>query len=585
MENTEKKFYFKSFFNFFYNHMWLTVIILTTLSLIVSCGFLVFTTYDNSSILAGSSANDIFYHVNRIQGIADAWKGNGFLSFVSIYPNAINGYGYLSSLFYPDLFLYLPAILVYFGIPAINAYFFFMFLIGIIMGLIMYGFAKKLFKNKNVALVTSLLYVTQNYVIFDMFRRSALGEVLGLLFILIGCIGIYNLLHENYSKPHILLIAILGLTYSHLISLLFFALCLIVVVLINAKKLFTNKSFYLKTITIFILYLVLSLGFFLPFIRVNLLDEYMFSDPWTHVVNNQFNIIDVFFREMGIGIVFIFLIVFLRLKIKRTDENQNTIKIIDKLILAIIIISLIATGLFPWSYSIVSKTLGVVQYPWRVNMLLTPIAPILIVLLMKEFTLNRVKFSFNRFALLLVIIIPIYNMVGTIIAVGTDRLYFNYNSVSMAEYLPLSEHDRWEMLTHFSNNSQIVDSNGETINFTRDENTTNIYFNSTSDTSYYDLPLICYVDYVATINYNGEQETLKIEKNEYGAIRVLTNGLNGEVNVTYVTPKAHKIAVNTSFISAVLLIVGYSTYLIIKTNKKRKKSQPTKVNPIGVTSN
>ena len=85
MENTEKKFYFKSFFNFFYNHMWLTVIILTTLSLIVSCGFLVFTTYDNSSILAGSSANDIFYHVNRIQGIADAWKGNGFLSFVSIY--------------------------------------------------------------------------------------------------------------------------------------------------------------------------------------------------------------------------------------------------------------------------------------------------------------------------------------------------------------------------------------------------------------------------------------------------------------------------------------------------------------------
>ena len=215
--------------------MWILVVILSTLILLFECGFLVFTTSNNSTMLGSAGGCDILFHTNRIQGIADAWRGSYLFSLVPIYPNAAYGYGYLSSYFYSDLFLYIPAIFVYFGMPVFSAYFIFMFAIGITMSLIMYNFCKKIFKSKNLGLLGSLLYISQNFIILDMFRRSALGEMLGLLFILIGFIGIYNMLYEDFSKPYILLIAMFGLTYSHLISLLLFTLALIIIVLFNCK--------------------------------------------------------------------------------------------------------------------------------------------------------------------------------------------------------------------------------------------------------------------------------------------------------------------------------------------------------------
>ena len=62
------------------------------------------------SALTGS---DLRYHLTRITGIADGLKGGS--GIVSIYPEALKGYGYASPLFYPDLFMYFPAFLVYLG--------------------------------------------------------------------------------------------------------------------------------------------------------------------------------------------------------------------------------------------------------------------------------------------------------------------------------------------------------------------------------------------------------------------------------------------------------------------------------------
>ena len=59
-------------------------------------------------------AHDISYHLNRIEGIAAALRDGQFP--VRIHPNILNDYGYANSIFYPELFLYLPGALRALGV-------------------------------------------------------------------------------------------------------------------------------------------------------------------------------------------------------------------------------------------------------------------------------------------------------------------------------------------------------------------------------------------------------------------------------------------------------------------------------------
>ena len=53
--------------------------------------------------------HDLLFHLFRIDGIADGLQSGQFP--VRLYGNDLNGYGYGVSMFYPELFLYVPALL------------------------------------------------------------------------------------------------------------------------------------------------------------------------------------------------------------------------------------------------------------------------------------------------------------------------------------------------------------------------------------------------------------------------------------------------------------------------------------------
>ena len=91
-------------------------------------------------------ADDIVFHTNRILGIAEALKGGQFP--VKYYPNWYNGAGYFSSIFYGDIFLYIPALLVIIGLPIKISYYIFVFLILIAIYISFYFLMKKFTQNK-----------------------------------------------------------------------------------------------------------------------------------------------------------------------------------------------------------------------------------------------------------------------------------------------------------------------------------------------------------------------------------------------------------------------------------------------------
>ena len=258
----------------------------------------------------------------------------------------------------------------------------------------------------------------------------------------------------------------------------------------------------------------------------------------------------------------------LRLIIKSTDENRNRVKIIDKLLIFIGIIQLITTGLFPWGHPVIETTLGLIQYPWRLNMLTTPIVPIVLILLFKELALIKPKFTLKRVSVVFIVLAVLINMWSTISYTGTEVVSFTYNNISMGEYLPLTDYDISEMLDdYYASHSDVTNSEGLQVDYTRDENTTNIYFTSNELDDYYDVPLVYYIDYVATITNESGTHNLEIEKTEYGSIRVMTNGEVGDIAIKYQVPTIHKVPIIVSYVSIPLSIIAFVVY---ETMKKRK---------------
>ena len=96
-------------------------------------------------------------------------------------------------------------------------------------------------------------------------------------------------------------------------------------------------------------------------------------------------------------------------------------------------------------------------------------------------------------------------------------------------------------------------------------------FNANSNSAFYDLPLIYYKDYQATIKNEENLEELKLEKNENGCIRVITNGLEGEINIKFETPKIQKISFAISTVGLTICLAVSLCYKIKHASKFYKK--------------
>ena len=73
-------------------------------------------------------AHDLTFQLSRISSIADAFK---LREIPRVYPNYFEGYGYANGLFYGDILLYIPALLVVLGMKIVTAYKWFLLLLTI----------------------------------------------------------------------------------------------------------------------------------------------------------------------------------------------------------------------------------------------------------------------------------------------------------------------------------------------------------------------------------------------------------------------------------------------------------------------
>ena len=478
-----------------------------------------------------SFGHDLNLHLARINAIKDGFVSGNISNY--IYTEYINGYGYGAPLFYPDVFLYIPASITYLGINIFTSYKIFLWLISFCSIITMYLTVKRISGNKEAAIISSFIYCFAPYRLTDLYIRSALGECLALVFLPLVIYGIYEIIYGEYKKFHILVLGMTGVILSHVLSILIITFLLIILCLVNIKRFIEEKKRILYLFIAASVTLLLTAFFLWPMV------EQLFNislHNFNQLYNNSISFIYLFLDFptikpflpvcFGIGFTLMLFIYFSNIKHYKKEHFMNFCLITSTIIL------ICTTNLFPWEAF--PYILKYIEPPFRLNLIPTALLSIGIGLLF----MRMPKSKHNMFKLsLLLFLLPFYFItvhsftISSIVYVPKVEEHSIQNQIYYGEYLP----------SNMLNNLNLIENRGTVITSTFPLETELQKKRLNLDISFSDnkaphnkleMPLTFYKGYQATINgkaipvYETEHGLVGVEIKDYqaGQIRVEYQG-------------------------------------------------------------
>ena len=474
--------------------------------------------------------HDINFHLHRILALTDYLKIH---KYIPVYYTYLDGFGYGNGLFYPDTFLFIPALLNYIGISIELSYKIFVISINCLSILTMYLCVIRITKKKYCAYTSMILYACSIYRLIDLVERGSLGELMAFIFIPLVILGLYEILYGENKKSIFLTIGLIGLCLSHVISLYLVCISLTIVVLINIKCLKDKKRLTNLILNIVISMLITSF-FWMPMLEQIFSNKFNFLTNSSDFYNNiipitalfiDFPLINIYkvWVPSGIGLVYYYAIYkYFRLKIK------------DKFLFSIVFIGIIsilmATINFVWKIDLFTNIFNIMQFPWRFYIISTCFLIISLCMIIKKMSINEIK------------LIIIYTIV---LFVGNSLLYMKNvylseplsNEIMMGEYLP--KNFNFDSINEYKNKN---------ISYERKNEITIIEVKKEKETI--EAPLIYYKGYKAC----GDK-CYEVFKTEKGLLGIKTNNEKDTINVKYEGTSIQKISKYISFISICLMVI------------------------------
>lgn len=214
--------------------------------------------------------HDIYFHLLRIEGIAREIRLGNFPA--KIHSLCMDGYGSPVSVYYGDLFLYIPALLRIVGFSVVSAYKIYVFVINAgTVGLSYFCF-KQIFRNQNVAMLGTLAYATCSYRMVNIYERAAVGEYTAMMVFPLVALAVYRIYTEpceeweEYRKnAWLLAFAMTGLISSHILSTEMVVWFLVIICVVLIKKTLRRNTLKVYTAAVFET-LFLNAYFLVPFL-------------------------------------------------------------------------------------------------------------------------------------------------------------------------------------------------------------------------------------------------------------------------------------------------------------------------------
>ena len=350
---------------------------------------------------------DISFHLARIEGIYEGLRGGSFP--VRMDGFMLQGQGYADPIFYPNLFLYIPAFFRLIGLPVLRAYKLFIGLWNLFTCVLAYYSFKQIVKSDKAALTGMILYVLSPYRVLCLYGRGAVGEALAMSFFPLVAAGLWLLLKKGkesikekgkadkkpfFERRHIeglilLALGLSGILQSHILSCEMIGVFMILTLLICIKRTVRLKTFLSLCISA-VLVILLNLWFLIPFLQSYGMDLYVFENFDVYLYENALTLYQIFGPQMdlygqssllmsdltdemgmSLGLAIVFGILVTVWNVRRIGSKRKTD--IGKLVPVAGILGTFAawitTYFFPWkqieNLPVVGKLFGMVQFPWR----------------------------------------------------------------------------------------------------------------------------------------------------------------------------------------------------------------------------
>ena len=557
---------------------WIKIIFVATFLSILVC-----QRYLNNIIIY---AHDIGYHLNRIMQISEGLNNGRFP--ILIHSGLLHNLGYANPLFYPELFLYIPAIIMSIThIHVLSAYKLFLIIISFFTFLSMYYTSKKIFEKKEIAYLSGILYTFSLYRLTDIYVRGALGELIAFIFLPLLIYGLYNVIFEKSDKWFFICIGFWGLINSHVLSFIIMIPIVLTICILNVDIIVKNKKVFFKLLIAACVSILLCIGYIGPMMEQKSLGIYKvdvhdadtpqalyeransLSMALSSSVKSGFSV-DSSTRDdgmsSGIGLVLIVLALCI---LYRKNVNGNNRFEIQGIAIGMVVL-VMTTKLFPWNHF---GALSLIQFPYRLNIIPTVL-----------FSLIGANIAYELFedkrtaCTLLSIILIIFSgyMISNIninfnpekatsfedlvsISKGADR------EVGNAEYIPVTANENSDDLTLYNIHEKNV-----SIPFTQNGSNIEFEYSGSNNKFEVNVPLIYYKGYNAQIkDNNGNITKLEVVHNTENG-HVLIKGdksLTGTVEVKYKMTIIQKICYTISCLTLIILI-GFIIYKHFKNNSK-----------------
>lgn len=314
------------------------------------------------------------FHFNRMIGITEGLKSGQFP--VRIEPQVYYGAGYQAPLYYPDLFLYLPGILMLLGMPLLPAVYCFMFLIN--LGIV--GFAylsmKRLGAGTFASLIFAVAYLFSPYLVSDLHSRFALGETLALIFFPLVIAGFYEAVLSEKHGFLLLTFGMSGIILSHILSTLFALSLLLLLSLFFCDRLFTSLRALLSVFISAALSFGLCVFFLVPFLqadRTNTMVNTLIRFPWESSITLEKLMLPVTLADNQVFFLgwcvypAVILSIFVLI---RKEKGVLERRLIISLLILGLFYAFVCTSAFPWQKlmtvsPLFEKVFSMIQFPWR----------------------------------------------------------------------------------------------------------------------------------------------------------------------------------------------------------------------------
>lgn len=224
-------------------------------------------------------STDALYHIARVEAIyLDLVEG---VFPAKIHLAAASGYGYGNGFFYPDCFLYLPALLMIAGLSLELSWKIYNILVVLSAYVSMAYSIRRLHRDSNVILcmLGAGCYIMSYRFIVHLYDTESIGSATAMIFVPLAIAGLMRIVWQEHSKLDLLIftLAVCGIVVSHLTTAIMMLAFLLIQCMMSARRIMKRREILIEILGCALVGALLTIAFWLPMFEQLTVQMYKFQ--------------------------------------------------------------------------------------------------------------------------------------------------------------------------------------------------------------------------------------------------------------------------------------------------------------------